>query len=112
MKLGNSDEIREFRSGNNYVDVVINRKQDVSSSFLVCLELKYWYYGQPRDRLLEGLKKDLKRLRVLKECKVTEETACYLLYYEQEDSLTHKVEEILERYRKMFSVDTRIHRKE
>lgn len=69
--------IRAIRNRNNYVDLVANNKQDISNPFLLCVEIKYWYYEM--QELKDELRNDLERLRILKEENVTKDTSCIIL---------------------------------
>lgn len=72
--------IQKYRKNEgNYVDLVVNRWQDVSNPFLLCAELKYWYYERNPDELREKVERDLKRLVIIKREKVAEQIACLIL---------------------------------
>ncbi len=100
--------VKKIGRKNNYVDLVINRKQDIENPFLLSIELKYWYYPQYKkqngDKLIKELRKDLDRLVILKELRVTEKIAFCILNVEYEDvddsDFIRAVKEVLEEYKR------------
>lgn len=98
--------IKESKKGANYVDLVVNWRQDITNPFLICAEVKYYYYSQPPYRILEQLKNDLKRLSIIKREGVAEAIACLMLnaQYEPKSKLMQELEGKLDYYEREFGM--------
>ena len=59
------------------VDMII-AYEDNNDSFLLCAEIKY-FHGRPYENPTDQIDRDIKKLRVIRDCKIAKKTVFMLL---------------------------------